>query len=672
MQFAITIRVKLISALLALTVSMLAIGILEWRSNLYANEKIRTIYEDRLVALAQLKAVADGLADIVSITRPVRQGKSTFEEGLVAHQKVLADVNKRWSDYLATYLDPEEKKLVEQAKQAKLAADMLLEAIGTAYAAKDKPTLDQAVGTGVDQQVKPFLKAVDQLASHQVSEGKAEFDRAEATIYTTQLWTMGFAFVAFVIVALSTWVIIYGVSVPIDQMAEAMRKLAGNDLSAQVIGLGRVDELGKMAASVQIFKDNMLETERLRAEQEQAREQAEAERRAQSLQRERDRRENEEARRIATQKMADTVESESQRAVSDISSAVHKVNNATGELSQLAIGLSSNSQGVAAAAEQALANASAVSSAAEELSASIREIGGQASRSSHLTNVAVRDSASAREAILSLSQVVAKISEVTKLIGDIAGKTNLLALNATIESARAGEAGKGFAVVANEVKSLAMQTARSTDDINRQIIDVQNATNTAVDAVGKINERIREIEEISTGIATAVEEQGSATSEIARNVSQTADAAREVASRISEVSREAGDVGHRSNEVRAAVESMSHNIDQLKSVVVRAVRTSTADANRRHDPRYPVQVNGRIEGYAGAPSTITIDLSLGGARLNLPGGMADGTRARLKIDGFPDALMFEARESHDDLVGVEFRLNDDVKHRYESWLKARL
>ena len=651
---------------------MLGIGMLEWRSNVYANEKIKTVYEDRLVALAELKAVADDLAEIVSITRPVRQGKSSFEEGLAAHQKVLADANRRWSDYLATYLDPEEKKLVDQAKQAKLTADILLESIGAAYAAKDKATLDQAVATAIDLQVKPFLKALDRLANHQVSEGKVEFDRAEATFYTTQIWTIGFVFVALVIVTLSTWVIIYGVSVPIDQMAEAMRRLAGNDLSAAIIGLGRADELGKMAASVQIFKDNMLETERLRAEQEQVREQAEAERRAQTLQRERDRRENEESRRIATQKMADTVETESQRAVSDISAAVHKVNTATSELSNLAIGLSSNSQGVAAAAEQALANASAVSSAAEELSASIREIGGQASRSSQITHVAVRDSANAREAIVSLSEVVAKISEVTKLIGDIAGKTNLLALNATIESARAGEAGKGFAVVANEVKSLAMQTARSTDDINRQIIDVQNATNSAVDAVGKINERIREIEEISAGIATAVEEQGSATSEIARNVSQTADAARVVAVRIAEVSREAGDVGHRSNEVRAAVESMSHNIDQLKSVVVRAVRTSTEDANRRHDPRYPVQVNGRIEGYAGAPSTITVDLSLGGARLNLPGGMPDRTKARLKIDGFADALNFEARESHDDLVGVEFQLNDEIKHRYENWLKAKL
>jgi methyl-accepting chemotaxis protein len=544
--------------------------------------------------------------------------------------------------------------------------------MGTAYAAKDKPTLDQAVGTGVDLQVKPFLKVVDQLANHQVSEGKVEFDRAQATIYVAQLWTLAFAFVALIIVALSSWVVIYGVSVPIDQMAEAMRKLAGNDLSAQIIGLGRLDELGKMAASVQVFKESMQETERLRAEQERVRETAEADRRAQSLQRDRDRRDSEEARRIATQKMADTVEAESQRAVSDISSAVHKVNAATFELSQLAIGLSNNSQGVAAAAEQALANASAVSSAAEELSASIREIGGQASRSNHITQVAVRDSAGAREAILSLSQVVAKISEVTKLIGDIAGKTNLLALNATIESARAGEAGKGFAVVANEVKSLAMQTARSTDDINRQIIDVQNATNTAVDAVGKINERIREIEEISAGIATAVEEQGSATSEIARNVAQTADAAHEVASRIAEVSREAIDVGSRSNEVRVAVESMSHNIDQLKSVVVRAVRTSTEDANRRHDPRYPVQVTGRIEGYDGAPSTITIDLSLGGARLNLPGGMPERTKARLKIDGFSDILNFEARECHDDLVGVGFQLNDDVKSRYESWLPAKL
>jgi hypothetical protein len=109
MKSAITIRVKLITALLALTVSMLGIGIFEWRSNVYANEKFKTVYEDRLVALAQLKAVADDLTEIVSITRPVRQGKASFEDGLAAHQKVLADVNKRWSNYLTSNLDVEEK-----------------------------------------------------------------------------------------------------------------------------------------------------------------------------------------------------------------------------------------------------------------------------------------------------------------------------------------------------------------------------------------------------------------------------------------------------------------------------------------------------------------------------------------------------------------------------------
>jgi methyl-accepting chemotaxis protein len=671
MGFSFTIRTKLTAALIALCLSMIGIGVLEWRSNVFANEKIRTIYEDRLVALGQIKRIDDASAAIISAQLPVLQGRKSFEEGLAEHRKAVESINQNWTEYLATYLDAEETKMVATAKQEKIPADQVFSRMEAAYVAKDKAALEKVVSQ-YDQITGKFFELNDQLSEHQLKVGKIEFDRSLAAQATAQFWTSILGLMALAVAAASAWVVYAGVSGPIQNMADAMRRLSKNDLKVAIPGVGQADEIGQMAASVQVFKDSMIEAARLRDEQEEVRRQAEIQRQSQEAQKEQDRISSAVQRRQATQTMASTVEAESNRAVNDISALVHQMNGATEGLSNLAVELSGNSHGVAAAAEEALANANAVSAAAEELTSSIHEIGSQVSRASSISSLAVNGSDRARETIESLSVAVSKISEVTKLIGSIAGKTNLLALNATIESARAGDAGKGFAVVASEVKSLAMQTAASTEDINRQIVDVQTATDAAVKAVSDVAERIREIDAVSSAIASAVEEQGAATQEIARNVSQTADAAREVASRIVEVSREADEVGHRSTEVKVAVNSVSKNIDQLKSVLVRAVRTSTDDANRRNDPRYPLQVTARLEGVAGINDAITIDISASGARLEIPGGLAKRTRGTLRISGFGDPLSFEAKESQGDFTGVEFQLSGATKDRYLAWLEPQL
>jgi methyl-accepting chemotaxis protein len=351
-----------------------------------------------------------------------------------------------------------------------------------------------------------------------------------------------------------------GVVRPIVRMTDTMQKLATGDLAADIPFAHRQDEVGSMAGALLVFKQAAVENSRLR--EEQLRQEQEA-----AL-----------AKRSALHQMAETVERETGRSVDTATVATQGVERAASGLSEIAKSLSAQSQAVAAASTQALGSSQAVSAAAEELSASIREIAGQVARTSTVTKSAVAGREQARSTIQALAGSVKKIAEVSDLIGGIAGQTNLLALNATIEAARAGEAGRGFAVVAAEVKSLSDQTAKSTEEIGRLIAEIQASTQAAVDSVEAMGGHIVEIDGVATSVAAAMEEQDAATREIARSISESASAAKEVSAKIGDVSRDAASVDQRAADVRQAIAGMAANLEQLRSVVVRTVRDSTAAA----------------------------------------------------------------------------------------------
>ncbi len=260
----------------------------------------------------------------------------------------------------------------------------------------------------------------------------------------------------------------------------------------------------------------------------------------------------------------DTTSSE---AVRSVASAATEMQASSESMSETAEEATRQSAAVAAASEQASANVQTVATAAEELSNSISEISRQAGQASEIAAGAAREAERTNAKIQGLVTAADKIGEVVALITDIADQTNLLALNATIEAARAGDAGKGFAVVASEVKNLATQTAKATDEIGGQIGDIQAATQDAVTAIETITKTIAEIDEVASGIASAVEEQGAATQEIARNVEQAAVGTQEVSSNITGISQAADDTGAAAAQVRQASGQLAEQSESMKSAV---------------------------------------------------------------------------------------------------------
>jgi methyl-accepting chemotaxis protein len=279
----------------------------------------------------------------------------------------------------------------------------------------------------------------------------------------------------------------------------------------------------------------------------------------------------------ALMQMADTVEREAGIAVEEVASKTGGMAREAQEMAQSAARVGQDAQTVADAAQEALSNAETVASATEQLVGSIQEINSQVSQSGRLTRQAVEKGDRTAATIDSLSRAVDKISEMAQIIASIAGQTNLLALNATIEAARAGEAGKGFAVVAGEVKNLATQTSRSTDEINRHISDIQAVMADAVFAVTEMANTVREIDSVSNAIATAIEEQSAATQKIGRNVAATSQAVGAVASRIANVSTEALRTGEQASHVRNGSTNVATGIEELRRLLVQVVRASTND-----------------------------------------------------------------------------------------------
>jgi methyl-accepting chemotaxis protein len=345
------------------------------------------------------------------------------------------------------------------------------------------------------------------------------------------------------------------VTKPINGIVGAVRALAKGDTTIVVPGGERGDEIGAIAGAVQVFKDTIIEADRLRAEQ------VEVEKRGA------------EKRRADMHRLANEFEQEVGNIVNTVSSASNELELAAATLTRTAETTQSLSNTVAASSEEASANVQSVASAAEEFSGSVAEIGRQVLESRRIATQAVKQAETTNARMTELSQSATRIGHVVKLITSVADQTNLLALNATIEAARAGNAGKGFAIVAQEVKALAAQTSKATEEISSQIAAMQMATEGSVAAIKEIGDTINGISEIAKTIASAVAEQDSATQEISRNVQQAAVGTTQVASHITDVSYSANETGSASSQVLLSAQSLSKESNHLKQEVRRFLAT---------------------------------------------------------------------------------------------------
>ena len=334
---------------------------------------------------------------------------------------------------------------------------------------------------------------------------------------------------------------------PLAAMTATMQELASGDTMTEIPALGRRDEIGAMARSLQVFKESMIETGRLRSEQDELKQQAEAERIG------------------LLNAMANDFEGSVRASLDLLTESAGDMRATSQNMSTMAEEASRQTSTVANVAEQATANVQTVAAATEELSSSVSEIGRQVAQSTEIAAKAMTEANRTNATVQGLSEAAQKIGDVVKLINDIASQTNLLALNATIEAARAGDAGKGFAVVANEVKSLATQTAKATEEISTQVAAMQNVTGEAVQAIEGIGGTISTINQIATMIASAVQEQDAATREIARNVQEAAAGTGKVSTDIAGVSRTAGAAGQSATKVRTAAEQLSEQSSALRT-----------------------------------------------------------------------------------------------------------
>ncbi|MGE0221818.1 MAG: methyl-accepting chemotaxis protein [Acetobacteraceae bacterium] len=607
-EFGRSVAGRLSAAVLASVLALMLVAWLGFAGMSASNGALQHVYEREFVAVNQLRTLNDSVRDNRNhiAQMAIALGRETPLDAVLREREIpvranLAKIESLWKSYVATGMIPEQRPLAEAFRER---FDALVQNVIEPAFALAKSGEIAKLNTLFEQKAPPFFVAVfnanKALVEAQIEAGRIVYDNAESSL-RWRVIAGGIIFLFSVIaISLLGWALFRTIRHSAAELESHFGAIIRGDLAAE-IPRPKVREFYQVTSMLRAMRAHLAfaSWERTEFEHKAA-----------------------EVRRQTVEQMAHTIEEETGTAVARIAERTGEMARDADSMAASAERTSTSSAYVANSADQALKNAQVVAAASEELAAAINEVASQVEHASNVARAATEKGEHAQETIRSLSQAAEHIGAVVRLIADIAAKTNLLALNATIEAARAGEAGKGFAVVAGEVKGLAAQTAKATEEISQHIGGLRGATEAAVTAVDDIGHTLHEVAQIAISVATAVEQQTAATQEIARNVAESSAAVQDVTTRIGDVSAEAGVTGTQAGELRGKSGAVVEDIASLRSALVRIVRTASKEADRRMEPRIQIEEPCSVLfGRNGALQPATLfDASMRGAAIRVTNG----------------------------------------------------
>ena len=553
-----TIKLRLVALLTGLGLLLLATATLGNLALHWSHQSLKSVIEDRVVCLRQFSIIRDAYDDMIDVSRMLSGRQIEPEKAKDRIEHDLSNLQTQWSAYLATYLTAEEKSLADDLQGRINRNGAVMSEILKRLAAGGTPEFE-TTHADLLKGTQATNATLGKLTALQVREAEAEYQRSQAIAGQSRVGLVAALFLAMLGIAYGVYVIIRQITHPLGGLVTMLQRMARGEIDAEIKEAARGDEIGAVGKAVEGIKAMVAR---------KAAEEAEIKRRADEA--------ASSARKRTMIELADGFERAVGNIVGMVSSSATELQVTAQQMTAIATETASQSTTVAAAAEEAAANVNTVAAATEELSSSVQEIARQVSGSARLAQSAVSEADQTAHLVQALQTTSTRIGDMVGLISTIAGQTNLLALNATIEAARAGVAGRGFAVVASEVKALAAQTARATEEIGRQIGEVQGVTAQAVTAIGGITGRISEIDSVATSLAAAVEQQGAATQEIVRNVAQASAGTSEVTGNIAGVAQASEETGAAATQVLSAASELSRQSEQLGAEVARFLATVRA------------------------------------------------------------------------------------------------